>query len=33
MKLGRHAAARDSRTLKLGKYFKPNLPPAPPEKD
>lgn len=33
MKLGRHPAQHDSRTLKLGKYLKPALPPAPEAKD
>jgi len=33
MKLGRRVVKRDSRTLKLGKYFKSGLPPAPAAKD
>jgi hypothetical protein len=33
MKLGRGHVKKDSRTLKLGKYFKDTLPPAPPTKD
>jgi len=33
MKLGRHPAKPDSRTLKLGNYLKPSLPPASQDKD
>jgi len=33
MKLGRHPAKNDSRTLKLGKYLKSELPPAPAKVD
>jgi hypothetical protein len=33
MKLGRKAIKTDSRTLMLGKYLKPNLPPPPPSAD
>src|SRR6266700_2460889 len=33
MKLGRKAIKTDSRTLALGNYLKPSLPPPPPAKD